>query len=251
MHESAVRYRYDHELRFRKYYTDGGEYFLDAGCGGEPRPEMASDFRRHVCVDVSIKGLIEAKSQLGDSGDYVLADLNSLPFKDQSFDGVLASHCLYHIEKNSQVGVVSSLYRVTAKDKTILIFYSSRYNVISAIHKIPLLILPLINQCLRLLGIRLTTNPPYIRQSGTKGEIAHDGAPPLYSFAHNPMKLVKGYKFANVSCLMALTNYDTQLLRRFRLLKIVLPALNFFECAFPNAMRYFGKYTCLRIVKNI
>jgi len=111
MDEGAIRYRYGHEMRYQKYFEDGGRFFLDAGCGGEPRPKLATNYQTQVCVDISVKGLEEAKRLLGDSGAYVLADLTALPSKDQSFDGVLASHCLYHIEKDSQAAVLSDLYR--------------------------------------------------------------------------------------------------------------------------------------------
>lgn len=250
MHDSAVRYRYDHELRFKRYYDGGGRYFLDAGCGGEPRPKLAVDFQRHVCVDISIMGLKEARNQLGDSGDYVLADLTALPFKDQSFDGVLASHCLYHVEKDSQVNVLRDMYRTTKANKTILVFYSSRYNLVSLLHRIPILTLPLINGLLHRMGLLLTTNPPYVRRYKKGAKTFEDSVPALYSFAHNPMKLAREFSSVRVTCLMSLSNYDTQLLRRLRLLGIVLVGLDFLEKKFPKAMRYFGKYVCIRIVKS-
>ena len=250
MHDSAIRYRSDHELRFKKFYLKGGKYFLDAGCGGEPRPKLASNFQRHVCVDISIIGLMEARNQLDDSGDYVLADLTALPFKDQSFDGVLASHCLYHVEKNSQVNVLRDLYRTTKQTKNILVFYSSRYNVVSWIHRLPTMVLPLINGLIHSFGLHLTTNPPYVRRYEKGAKTAEDSVPPLYSYAHNPMKLAKEFASVEVTCLMSLSNYDTQLLRKLHLLGLVRPVLDILEKAFPRPMRYFGKFVCLNINRS-
>jgi len=98
----ATKYRYDHELRYKPVYGEGGKYFLDAGCGGEPRPALSENFDVHLCLDISVVGLRAAKDQLGESGAYILADLSRLPFKDCAFDGVLASHCLYHVAKDQQ-----------------------------------------------------------------------------------------------------------------------------------------------------
>lgn len=46
----ATKYRFDHELRYKPVYGDGGKYFLDAGCGGDPRPALAENFDVHFCV---------------------------------------------------------------------------------------------------------------------------------------------------------------------------------------------------------
>lgn len=43
-------------------------------------------------------GMIQAaRSELGDRAEYVVADVQSLPFADESFDVVLANHMLYHV----------------------------------------------------------------------------------------------------------------------------------------------------------
>ena len=72
--ETAQQYRFARELRYRKYFNEGGRFFLDAGCGSEPRRQLAENFQRHLCVDISITGLQGARERLGDAGDYVMAD---------------------------------------------------------------------------------------------------------------------------------------------------------------------------------
>lgn len=250
LEETATKYRYDHELRYRKYYGDGGSFFLDAGCGGEPRPRMSQGFERHVCADISIRGLKEARKQLGDYGAYVLADLAFLPFKEKSFDGVLASHCLYHVDKDSQADVLQELHRVAKSNKYILVFYSSRYNLISLLHKVPRIVLPAINRCLHFVALHITSLPPYVRPAGRPGAPPTNPIPPLYSYAHNPVRLVKPFDSADVTCLMTLSIYDTQLLRKARVLKISILGLDFLERLFPHGMRYIGKFTCMKIQRN-
>lgn len=251
MDETATKYRYDHELRYKPFYSGGGRYFLDAGCGGEPRPILSQGFDVHLCLDISIEGLKAARAQLGDSGAYVLADLSALPFKANSFDGVLASHCLYHVDKDQQKDVLQEFYRVTNTAKFILVFYSSRYNLISLLHKVPIIGFRLGNLLLDSLGLHLRVLPPYlVRRRKSKNTLEENSIPTLYSFAHNPMRLARAYPSADVSCLMSFTIYDTKFLRKLRLLGAAIRGFDFLERTFPHAMRYVGKFACIRIQKG-
>ena len=186
---------------------------------------------------------------LGESGKYILADLARLPFKDKSFDGVLASHCLHHIDKDLQADVLGELYRVTRPRKNILVFYSSRHNLISLIHGIPKALIPFANPPLNLLGLSLSLGFPYLKRRKKQANSNPDPYPELYSHPLNPMRLAKGFESAEVSCLMTLTRYDTETLRALHLLKIVIPPLDFLERRFPHLMAYIGKYTCIRIMR--
>ena len=236
--ETAQWYGARSELRY-KQYVEGGHFFLDAGCGGEPRRNLSLDFEDHVCVDISLTGLRSAREQLGTIGSYVKADLAALPFKDASFDGTLASHCLYHVDRDLQQVVLRELYRVTGKNKNILVFYSSRYNLISVLHRLPKAGLAVANPVLKVLS-RIK------RRNGTHGS----PVPPLYAYAHNPLRLASMFKDVDVSCLSSLTKYDTKVLGKLRLLGPTLRILDFLERTFPNAMVYFGKYACIRILKT-
>lgn len=251
MDDAAIKYRYDHELRYRSFYGDGGKFFLDAGCGGEPRPVLSEGFDVHLCLDISIVGLRAAKDQLGESGAYILADLSRLPFKDRTFDGVLASHCLYHVEKDKQREVVRELYRVTETNKFILVFYSSRYNLISLLHKVPHIGFRWVNIVLNRVGFHLGDFPPYLTRRRKHTESSETASvPELYSFPRNPVRLVREFDSADVSCLMTLTNYDTRLLRQLHLFKLAIRIFDFLETTFPHAMRYVGKFVCIRIQKR-
>jgi len=250
MDDASTKYRSDHELKYKQVFMKGGKYFLDAGCGGEPRRSLSDNFEVHLCLDISIVGLTTAKQQLGDSGEYILADLSHLPFKDDSIDSVLASHCLYHIDKDKQQGVIKEFYRVTRKGKFILIFYSSRYNLISLFHKVVQTISGVTNIILHKLGLHLRPLPPYlVRRINIGKDFKNLAIPELYSFAYNPLKLVKNYQSADVSCLMTLSNYDTRLLRKLHLLKLGAFLFDFMETVFPHLMCYIGKFTCIKIRK--
>jgi len=247
----ATKYRHDHEMRFKPVYGDGGKFFLDAGCGGDPRPALSENFDVHLCLDISIVGLKAARDQLGESGAYILADLSRLPFKDGAFDGVLASHCLYHVEKDQQKIVLDELHRVTATDKSLLVFYSSRNNLISVLHRVSNLGTIAVNVILNRIGFHLGHSPPYLTRNSKSSDTSVDSdVPDLYSFAHNPVRLVRGFDSADVSCLMTFTIYDTGVLRKLQLLKPAIRIFDYMERVFPHAMRYVGKFTCIRIQKQ-
>lgn len=238
LEETTQRYMESNEARYKKFFGESGCFFLDAGCGGEPRTELSRNFQNHVCVDISLVGLQGARKRLGDFGFYVVADLSALPFKDESFDGVLASHVLYHVDKERQRPVLRDLYRVTKTNKSILVFYSSQYNLISLIHAG---VKPLI-QLTRFLWKLLARNG--------KGLKSGPNTPPLYSHTHNPIRLAKEFSSTDVTCLRTLTKSDTERLRRLHLLTFVVPILSFLERTFPHAMVYVGQYVAIRIHKN-
>lgn len=237
--ETTQRYMDSNEMRYQKYFGDGGRFFLDAGCGAEPRQKMSRNFEKHVCVDISLVGLKEARKQLGNSGLYVVADLAALPFKEKSFDGVLASHCLYHIDKGIQSTVLRELYRATKANKNILIFYSSNYNLVSVVQRVTEVVIKLASPIFKLLTRDRKGHGPSIKMP-----------PPLYFYTHNPMRLTKEFNSVDVTCLRTLTKYETKVLGKLHLLKLVVPKLSFVERKFPHALLYIGKYVTIRIQRN-
>lgn len=244
----ALKHRLGRESRYQIHFGQGGRFFLDAGCGGEPRPDMSVGFETHVCADFSIVGLKAARERLGNADAYVLADLTALPFKKNAFDAVLAAHCLYHIDGHQQVPVLNEMYRATRPGKNILVYYSSRVNLVTLLHKIPRVLIPLVNHLFSLVGLRLFVGPPYFRRRPKASpQQPPTGRPPLYSHTHNPKRLAREFPSADVTCLMTLTTFDTKLLRRVRLLRPAIWLSRLLEGAFPHAMVYVGKYACIRI----
>jgi ubiquinone/menaquinone biosynthesis C-methylase UbiE len=230
--EVTQRYMDESELRYRAWLP-GGRLFLDAGCGAKPRVMFSRDFTRHVCVDVSLLGLQEARGKTGPKGLQVVADLAALPFRAQAFDGVLASHCLYHIDRDLQPAVLGELYRVARPGRNILVFYASNHNLVSLVHA----------------GRRLLRGAArLLRRPGRRRNASGQSpSPALYYYTHNPAQLTRGFEAVDLTCLRTLTRVETELLRRWRLLPPMVALASFLERSFPHGMRYVGKYVTIRI----
>jgi ubiquinone/menaquinone biosynthesis C-methylase UbiE len=90
-----------------------GNLILDVGCGPLARAELyfAQQGYEIVGVDVSAAGLLKARENVADHTvkhvHFVLADAESLPFREGSFDRVLAVGLLSHLP--NKYSVVTSL----------------------------------------------------------------------------------------------------------------------------------------------
>jgi ubiquinone/menaquinone biosynthesis C-methylase UbiE len=114
------------QMRVRKFFKPSGKYFLDAGSGPLSQREYllnAADYRYRGCVDLSERALKEARCKLRRRGLYVVGDLGKLPFREEAFDAVLASHVLYHIPEDEQASAVQELYRTLKRGGSCVIVY--------------------------------------------------------------------------------------------------------------------------------
>lgn len=119
---------YQHQclMRTKRYLKPSGMYFLNAGSGAIQHPEhieYTSGYRWHVCLDLSIVGLVEARSKLGGRGLYVVGDATKLPFKDGAFDSAISSEVLFHIPADQQQVAVRELHRVLRRGGNAVIIY--------------------------------------------------------------------------------------------------------------------------------
>lgn len=104
-------------LRVARFLRPSGRFLLDAGSGPVQYPEYlvySQGYQRRVCVDISIVALQEARQRLGAHGLCVVADVASLPFRSEPFEGIVSLHTLHHLPLEAQAGAYRELYRVLA-----------------------------------------------------------------------------------------------------------------------------------------
>lgn len=121
------RYALETATRFSGSFRDRGraKYFLDAASGAQPRMQLGSTFEHHICVDFSLDGLAECRKRLGERAIVVCGSLLNLPIRTGLCDGIVASHCIYHIAKEHQATAVHELSRALRPGGRMLIFYAN------------------------------------------------------------------------------------------------------------------------------
>ncbi len=114
----AGEQRYIEEMSARS-----GNYFLDVGCGAQPRLDASKRHQYHVCLDLSLSGLQQCREILGARGIFVVGSATNPPFAEEFAATVLASHCIYHINVDLQPVALRQLYLRVAKGGIFNIFY--------------------------------------------------------------------------------------------------------------------------------
>lgn len=150
-----------------------GRYLLDAASGTIPRgtaTPYAQAFERHVCLDLSLTALTEARSNLGDKGIYILGDVTRLPIREGTMDACVSLHTLYHVPKDEQEAAFLELHRVLKPGATAAVVYNwGRHAVLPNLLTLPV-------QLARFVGKRVMPKE-------------RDGRPTLrnlYFHAHSP-----------------------------------------------------------------
>jgi ubiquinone/menaquinone biosynthesis C-methylase UbiE/uncharacterized protein YbaR (Trm112 family) len=123
----ANEYIHNCHLRVNRYIRNQGLYLLDAGSGPIQYPEYLSysdgyDFR--ICIDISFLALREAQKKLGDKGIYILGDITNIPLQDNTVDGAVSLHVIYHIPKDEQISALYELHRVLTPGSSAAVVYS-------------------------------------------------------------------------------------------------------------------------------
>ncbi|MBI2625269.1 MAG: class I SAM-dependent methyltransferase [Candidatus Nealsonbacteria bacterium] len=117
--------KFCHRMRYLNHlsHIKASDKILELGCGeGIFTVLAAKKGARVVATDISRPNLeksrmLAQKESVLDRIEFMEADIENLPFKDNSFDLVVASHVLEHIP-NFEKGL-SEIYRVT-KDKALI-----------------------------------------------------------------------------------------------------------------------------------
>ena len=113
----ATRVRDKFLLKFLR--LAGGESLLDLGCGIGYFTELLSLKNAQVIgIDIDTKAILYAKQNTS-GNKFLIASAEALPFKENSFDKLLCSEVLEHIENDEQA--VSEIYRVCKSDAIVVI----------------------------------------------------------------------------------------------------------------------------------
>lgn len=111
----SAEYIHKCHLRITPYFSNGGRFILDVGCGPIQYPEYltySEKFYKRVCADISLTALKEARNRIGDKGFFVVCDAANLPFKSECMDGMVSLHTFHHLDINEQKKAWEETYRV-------------------------------------------------------------------------------------------------------------------------------------------
>ena len=111
-------------LRVASQLHPSGRYFLDAGSGPIQYPEYleySHGYQFRVCADISIQALQEARKRIGSHGLFVVADIASLPFISDAFEGAISLHTIHHLPEDEHLRAYQELQRVLARHHTAVV----------------------------------------------------------------------------------------------------------------------------------
>jgi ubiquinone/menaquinone biosynthesis C-methylase UbiE len=111
-------------MRVKQHLAPRGDILLDAGSGPVQWPDYLSyseQYRYRLCADISMTALKEARTRLGDTGLFVVADIASLPFKPEVFDGIVSMHTIHHLSLSEHQRAYQELNRVLKVGKSAVV----------------------------------------------------------------------------------------------------------------------------------
>jgi ubiquinone/menaquinone biosynthesis C-methylase UbiE len=114
-------------LRVNNHLPQGGKYILDVASGPIQYDEYltySKNFEKRICCDVSLEALKGAAARLGDKGIYIQGDITNLPLKDESVDGFVSMHTVYHVPADKQMLAFRELERVTRNGGAGVVVYT-------------------------------------------------------------------------------------------------------------------------------
>lgn len=120
----SAEYIHRCHTRVGRHLKSEGKYLLDAGSGPvqyEEYMEYLRGYKYRVCADISIVALMEARKKLGDRGLYVVMDIANLPFKANTFEGVMSMHTIHHLPREDHKQAYGELFRVLQPGNTAVI----------------------------------------------------------------------------------------------------------------------------------
>jgi ubiquinone/menaquinone biosynthesis C-methylase UbiE len=141
LRDVATDYVHRCHLRVMEHLPKSGRYLLDVASGPIQYDEYlrySDGHERRVCVDISFRALVEAQKRLGDKGIYLVADVTCLPVADDTFEGVVSLHTIYHVPSTQQETAFHEIYRVLAPGNTAAVIYSwGRHSLLMLLFFLP------------------------------------------------------------------------------------------------------------------
>lgn len=113
--------------RINRYLPTRGRYLLDVASGPLQFPEYleySQTYEKRICVDLSAEALKSAQKQLGNRGIYILGDITNLPLQNNTIDGIVSLHTIYHVPKDEQKDAFQQLHRILKPGGKALIVYT-------------------------------------------------------------------------------------------------------------------------------
>lgn len=124
-HESegllSILWKYPHALMEKPFKSNEGLDILELGCGeGEHIGFVSEDFRSYVATDIDHERLERISGKLPERASVSACDAGLLPFQDQSFDRVIATCLLAHLDDPE--GALREWRRVTKVGGSLTIY---------------------------------------------------------------------------------------------------------------------------------
>ena len=115
-----VAHEYIHKchLRVMRHLVPTGRFLLDAGSGPIQYPEYleySRGYKHRVCADISLVALQEARKRIREHGLYVSCDIAHLPFKADTFEGMVSLHTIHHLPREQHIQAYQELHRTLAR----------------------------------------------------------------------------------------------------------------------------------------
>lgn len=171
-------------LRVNRHLESVGVYLLDGGSGPIQYPEYltySEGYRYRVCLDLSRVALEAARDRIGGHGLYVVGDISRLPFRGDSFDGLVSLHTVHHLPAEDHLRAYREFARVLVPGKPGVVVNS--WGEHSALMRLvdPLIQLAfgMVRAYRRLSGVEDRWTDP---QSGNEGQVREDD--PTGSYVH-------------------------------------------------------------------
>jgi ubiquinone/menaquinone biosynthesis C-methylase UbiE len=110
----------------KRYFSGGGKYILDAGCGALVDDDVVAfgdRFERYICTDLSTRALKIARDKIGDRGIYLKSDITNLPIEDGVVDAITCNHVIYQLPLDMQAAAFRELWRVLKPGGVAVVIY--------------------------------------------------------------------------------------------------------------------------------